>query len=122
MTSFVTYRSYSINNFKKKILFKILDMNIEVHLKMNCPYTNELIHNVLKEENGLFTVINHSTSNSDNILYWLEYEDIDFEMLYRLTKESNERKFLANSYCIRKGLLRKAHFALFIKKYLSKVK
>jgi hypothetical protein len=97
-------------------------MNIEVHLKMNCPYTNELIHNVLEEENGLFTVINPSTSNSDNILYWLEYEDIDFEMLYHLTKESNERKFLANSYCIRKGLLRKAHFALFIQKYLSKVK
>ncbi len=97
-------------------------MNIDVHLKMNCPYTNELIRNVLEEQNGLFTIINSSTSNNDNILYWLEYEDIDFEMLYRLTKESNTKKILANSYCIRKGLLRKANFALFIQKYLSKVK
>jgi len=97
-------------------------MNIEVHLKMNCPYTNELIHRVLEEQNDVFTLINSSTSTSDNILYWLEYEDIDFEMLYRLTKESKEKKILANSYCIRKGLLRKANFALFIQKYLSKVK
>jgi len=97
-------------------------MNIDVHLKMNCPYTNELIRNVLEEQNSLFTIINSSTSNNDNILYWLEYEDIDFEMLYRLTKETNTKKILANSYCIRKGLLRKANFALFIQKYLSKVK
>ncbi len=97
-------------------------MNIQVYLKMACPYTNELIRNVLEEQNGLFIISNSSTSNNDNILYWLEYEDIDFEMLYRLTKESNNKKTFANSYCIRKGLLRKANCALFIQKYLSKVK
>ncbi len=97
-------------------------MNIQVYLKMACPYTNELIRNVLEEQNGLFTLINSSTIHGDQILYWLEYEDIDFEMLYRLTKQSTDQKILANSFCIRKGLLRKANFALFIQKYLSKVK
>ncbi|CAF0878342.1 unnamed protein product [Rotaria sordida] len=87
---------------------------------MECSYTNELIRNVLEEENGLFNLMDSSTSNGDNILYWLEYEDIDFDMLYRLAKESNNKKILANSYCIRKGLLRKANFALFVQKYLSK--
>ncbi|CAF1264919.1 unnamed protein product [Rotaria sordida] len=95
-------------------------MSIDVYLKMECSYTNELIRNVLEEENGLFNLMNSSTSNGDNILYWLEYEDIDFDMLYRLAKESNNKKILANSYCIRKGLLRKANFALFVQKYLSK--
>ncbi|CAF1231324.1 unnamed protein product [Rotaria sordida] len=95
-------------------------MSIDVYLKMECSYTNELIRNVLEEENGLFNLMDSSTSNGDNILYWLEYEDIDFDMLYRLAKESNNKKILANSYCIRKGLLRKANFALFVQKYLSK--
>jgi hypothetical protein len=96
-------------------------MTIEVHLRMNCPYTNELIRTVLEEHENLFTLTNSSTSNSDNILYWLEYEEIDFELLYRLAKQSNNKMILANSFCIRKGLLRKANFALFVQKYLSKV-
>ncbi|CAF1278616.1 unnamed protein product [Adineta ricciae] len=58
-------------------------------------------------------------SNNDNVLYWLEYEELDFDMIYRAAKDSN-RKILVNSYCIRKGLLRKANFALFVQKYLSK--
>ena len=97
-------------------------MSIKVHLKMICPYTNELIRSVLEERNDLFTLVNPSTSNDDNTLYWLEYEELDFDMLYRLTKESNNKKILANSYCIRKGLLRKANFAMFVQKYLAKVR
>lgn len=42
-------------------------------------------------------------------------------MLYRSLRESNKKNILANSYCIRKGLLRKANFALFVQKYLAKV-
>ena len=48
-------------------------------------------------------------------IYWLEYEDLDFENLIH-----SERKLLFNSYCIRKGLIRKAHVAYYIKKYLLK--
>lgn len=99
-------------------------MSIKVYLKMNCSYTNELIRNVLEEENGLFAVVdstNTDEENNNNLLYWLEYEDIDFDMLYRLSKQSGDKKVLANSYCIRKGLLRKANFALFVQKYVAKV-
>ena len=95
-------------------------MAIEVHLQMICSYTNELIRSVLEEENDLFRINNSSTSNNDNVLYWLEYEELDFDMIYRAAKDSN-RKIFVNSYCIRKGLLRKANFALFVQKYLSKV-
>lgn len=99
-------------------------MSIKVYLKMNCSYTNELIRNVLEEENGLFAVVdstNTDEENNNNLLYWLEYEDIDFDTLYRLSKQSGDKKVLANSYCIRKGLLRKANFALFVQKYVAKV-
>jgi len=96
-------------------------MTIEVRLRMNCSYTNQLIQSVLEEYKNLFTLITSTASNNDNVLYWLEYEDIDFDMLYQLAKQSNNKTILANSFCIRKGLLRKANFALFIQKYLSKV-
>lgn len=48
-------------------------------------------------------------------IYWLEYEDLDFEKLIYTNK-----KVLFNSYCIRKGLIRKAHIAYYIKKYVIK--
>lgn len=97
-------------------------MTIEVYLKMNCSYTNQLIRDVLEEENGLFTITDSSKTNSDNVLYWLEYEDLDFDRIYSLAKGSGNKKVLANSYCIRKGLLRKANFSMFVQMYLSKVK
>ncbi|CAF1182470.1 unnamed protein product [Adineta steineri] len=97
-------------------------MPVDVHLHITCPYTNELIRNVLEEENGLFTLTNSSNSTNNDILYWLEYEEIDFDTLFRQARDSNtNKKVLANSYCIRKGLIRKANFAMFIQKYLAKV-
>ncbi|UJR36878.1 hypothetical protein I4U23_029591 [Adineta vaga] len=87
---------------------------------MACSYTNELIRTVLEREDNLFTIVSSSISNNGNVLYWLEYEDLDFDMLYRLGKDSHNKNVLANSYCIRKGLLRKANFASFMQKYLSK--
>ncbi|CAF1182109.1 unnamed protein product [Adineta steineri] len=96
-------------------------MPVDVHLHITCPYTNELIRNVLEEENGLFTLTNSSNSTNNDILYWLEYEEIDFDTLFRQARDSNNNtKVLANSYCIRKGLIRKANFAMFIQKYLAK--
>ncbi len=66
-------------------------------------------------------VISQCTSNREDLIkqsydfYWLEYEDIDFEK-YVNSKE----KVLLNSYCIRKGLIRKAQIAFQLKKYISK--
>ena len=50
-------------------------------------------------------------------LCWLEYEDLDFE---KLTHPANRSRKLCNSYCIRKGLIRKAQISFYLKKYLAK--
>jgi tubulin--tyrosine ligase len=49
--------------------------------------------------------------------YWLEYEELDFE---KLTSKNNKRNVFFNSFCIRKGLIRKAQIAFYLKKYLTK--
>ena len=55
----------------------------------------------------------HSSSEYD--FYWLEYEDIDFEKLVKCKK-----RVLFNSFCIRKGLIRKAQMAYYLRKYIAK--
>jgi hypothetical protein len=97
-------------------------MTIEVNLRMNCPYTNDLIRNVLNDEQGQFKIVTTGHSMSSNCLHWLEYEDLDFDLLYRLNRNEREKEtILANAFCIRKGLIRKANFASFMQKYVSKV-
>ncbi|GBC05463.1 hypothetical protein RclHR1_06230023 [Rhizophagus clarus] len=56
-----------------------------------------------------------SSITSSKILFWLEYEDIDFNQVM-----SNKQTQLINSYCIRKGLIRKANLNYNIQKYISK--
>eukprot|EP00048_Salpingoeca_helianthica_P018505 m.242162 g.242162 ORF g.242162 m.242162 type:complete len:422 (+) comp25317_c0_seq1:36-1301(+) len=46
---------------------------------------------------------------------WLEYEDLPFDKLVH-----HMDTLLGNSYCIRKGLIRKSQMAYCIRKYLSK--
>ncbi|CAG8619425.1 13596_t:CDS:2 [Funneliformis mosseae] len=63
-----------------------------------------------------FSTTTTLTFTSAKIVHWLEYEDIDFFNQTLLNKHSQ----LVNSYCIRKGLIRKANFNFNIRKYLSK--
>ena len=89
---------------------------------MNCPYTNELIRKVLNKREQIFNLIDTLIETEHtNVVYWLEYEEIDFHMIDRLAKQEQTNKVMANSCCIRKGLLRKANFAAFLQKYLAKV-
>lgn len=98
-------------------------MPIEVNLELNCPYTTTLIQNVLQEnENDLFLFSKKPRADINDVLYWLEYEDLDFDALYQMNKSTQSTRILANAFCIRKGLIRKANFAAFVQKYLSKVK
>jgi tubulin--tyrosine ligase len=63
-----------------------------------------------------FTRYNESPSiTSSKILFWLEYEDLDFNQVM-----SNKQTQLINTYCIRKGLIRKANLNYNIQKYISK--
>lgn len=98
-------------------------MSIQTQLYMSCSYTNELVRKVLNKYNGIFN-LTESPKNIQgmNTLLWLEYEEIDFDMIYQLAKQDRESKLLVNSFCIRKGLLRKANFAAFLQKYLAKVR
>ncbi len=43
--------------------------------------------------------------------FWLEYEDLNFEKL-----ATRSCKKLMNSYCIRKGLIRKCQLSYYLKK------
>ncbi|CAG8613125.1 7765_t:CDS:2 [Ambispora gerdemannii] len=87
-------------------------------------YTRTLILEALKTHfpNIQITIISpsnissHTTNKTDSpTLYWLEYEDLDFEQLY-----ADPEITLANSYCIRKGLIRKAQLNFNLSKYISK--
>jgi hypothetical protein len=65
---------------------------------------------------------NDTVDQSDFNVYWLEYEDLDFETLINNANNSSHLKknVIFNSFCIRKGLIRKAQIAFYLKKYLSK--
>lgn len=59
--------------------------------------------------------VKESLASVTHGLLWLEYEDIPFDSLV-----SNLDTLMANSYCIRKGLIRKSQMAYVIHKHLSK--
>ncbi|CAF0703576.1 unnamed protein product [Brachionus calyciflorus] len=92
---------------------------IKVLLGIDEKYSRDKIANCFKfRDNYEVEIFNrencqNSTENYD--FYWLEYEDLDFENLVK-TKD----KILLNSFCIRKGLIRKAQIAFNLKKYLAK--
>ena len=97
-------------------------MPIEVNLQLNCPYTMNLIQSVLQETNNdVFVFSKKPRPEMNDVLYWLEYEELDFDFLYQTNKSTQSTRLLANAFCIRKGFIRKANFAAFIQKYLSKV-
>ncbi|CAG8514253.1 7022_t:CDS:2 [Ambispora leptoticha] len=78
-------------------------------LKINFP---NIQINIISPNNASFRT---NKTISSPTFYWLEYEDIDFEQLY-----DNSKITLANSYCIRKGLIRKAQLNFNLNKYISK--
>ena len=63
----------------------------------------------------ILKVTESSSTVNSKILFWLEYEDIDFNQVL-----FNKQTQLINSYCIRKGLIRKANLNYNMQKYLSK--
>ncbi|KAI9253765.1 tubulin-tyrosine ligase family-domain-containing protein [Phascolomyces articulosus] len=66
----------------------------------------------ITEENSEADLISESTPIA---LQWLEYELINWSLL-----AAKEETTMANAYCIRKGLIRKAQFSYNVSKYLSK--
>lgn len=96
---------------------------IKVLVGIEEKYTRDKIVNCFKYRSDYeVSVYDRESSNAEEIkskdydLYWLEYEDLDFELLTQI----KDRKVLFNSYCIRKGLIRKAQLAFYLQKYISK--
>ncbi|CAM9797634.1 unnamed protein product [Ectocarpus sp. 12 AP-2014] len=75
-----------------------------------CPYTRALVMEGLKRRRGAWRVTK-DTANAT--LHWGDYEMIDWERVV-----SGELR--ASSYCVRKGLSRKAQLSRYCNKYTSK--
>jgi tubulin---tyrosine ligase len=96
-------------------------MQLKARVQFDQPYTHELVKSSLKDRSKFDWIIEEditddSIAEGDHIhLQWLEYELINWDKL-----ASQETETLANSYCIRKGLIRKSQMAYNLTKYMSK--
>lgn len=108
-------------------------MEVQVYLGISASYTRRkllcALSNANAEEDKETSIYFHVNKypcahppKSSTICYWLEYEDLDFQLLLNnaLGISSVDQTLIANSYCFRKGLIRKAHLAFYINKYISK--
>ncbi|KAH8553942.1 tubulin-tyrosine ligase family-domain-containing protein [Umbelopsis sp. PMI_123] len=96
-------------------------MQLKARVQFDQPYTHELVKKSLKDCSKFDWIIEENITN-DSIdegdlihLQWLEYELINWDTL-----ASRPTETLANSYCIRKGLIRKSQMAYNLTKYMSK--
>ncbi|KAG2180412.1 hypothetical protein INT44_003416 [Umbelopsis vinacea] len=96
-------------------------MQLKARVQFDQPYTHELVKSSLKDRSKFDWIIEEditddSIAEGDKVhLQWLEYELINWDKL-----ASQETETLANSYCIRKGLIRKSQMAYNLTKYMSK--
>ncbi|CAO3692803.1 unnamed protein product [Umbelopsis ramanniana] len=96
-------------------------MQLKARVQFDQPYTHELVKSSLKDCSKFDWIIeeditDNSIAEGDQVhLQWLEYELINWDTLAR-----QETETLANSYCIRKGLIRKSQMAYNLTKYMSK--
>jgi tubulin--tyrosine ligase len=94
---------------------------LKVLVGIDEKYTRQKIVDCFKfrpeyEVDVLDKEVSENQPTLDYNIYWLEYEDLDFEALINKLKSN----VLLNSFCIRKGLIRKAQIAYYLRKYLSK--
>lgn len=100
------------------------DKKIKVLVGISETYTREKIVRCFKHRDE-YEVYEYDRERDGDVVdtsaydfFWLEYEDLDFERLMMASEKS--RRVLFNSYVIRKGLIRKAQIAFYLRKYLSK--
>lgn len=108
-------------NFKKAV-------QVDLHLEEK--YTESRIRQALENINRVFGEIKYvfpgTEKDVEKKLIWKEYEDIDFELVMEMSVNGKSRAFpmlsqvMANSFVIRKGLIRKGHLAFYVKKFVSK--
>ncbi|CAK0786864.1 hypothetical protein CVIRNUC_010078 [Coccomyxa viridis] len=102
---------------------------LKIYVDLDCPYVRSVVVQALELQPGWTIILRDDSQagfsnglSADCIappeaaachLVWAEYERIDWERIY-----AGEQH--ASSYCIRKGLIRKAHLAHNLKKWAAK--
>eukprot|EP00953_Heterococcus_sp_UTEX-ZZ885_P035684 18408-Heterococcus_DN1.PRE.3 len=93
-----------------------------VALDVVCPYTAELVRNGFKRRRPAWQITNARPArcllfacfSSKADLHYGDYECLNWDAIVA-------GKLRASSYCIRKGLSRKAQLSMYTNKYLSKI-
>jgi hypothetical protein len=109
--------------------------SVRVELGISAHYTRRKILTAfscinaldLQDRQGIqFNVVKFNRSSVEEdvniICYFLEYEDLDFQGLLKnaIGLDNSSKILVGNSYCFRKGLIRKAQLAFYVHKFTSK--
>ncbi|KAF0694771.1 Aste57867_14369 [Aphanomyces stellatus] len=84
-----------------------------VRVDATCNYVRPLVLKAFSQRSNVWDVIALPDDNRTPQLLWEEYEDLDWKNIL-------SGQVVANSYCVRKGLSRKAQLAIFLAKYIRK--
>ncbi|KAJ1989496.1 tubulin--tyrosine ligase [Dimargaris cristalligena] len=126
-----------------------MDPTYSIYIGLHEPYVRDILETLCRAQPGRWQVsaVSEAEDVSATVkeladqdprpqLHWLEYEDLDWDRIYQSTSSSSlvssttrggeptqtsaGAVVVANAYCIRKGLIRKAQMAFQIHKYVAK--
>ncbi len=89
------------------------DVQFCVAVGSECSYMRKVLSRQFRRRRYLTVVRGPPTPTKRVVLQWDEYESIDWEAVLR-------GELMANAYCIRKGLSRKAQLSIYLNKYIKK--
>lgn len=108
---------------KYQYILKYIHQENDIVVAVDIPndYVRPLVYNGFARSNATSTQnrnfrIMESTCEDEQAtahMVWKEYEDINWDLVL-------QGKIIANSYCIRKGLSRKAQLSIYLGKYILK--
>lgn len=87
---------------------------VSVSVNVKCDYVRHLVLHAFQTHPIGFDISHAIQDPQQNIhLQWDEYENLDWSRVLK-------GQLIANSYCIRKGLSRKAQLSIYLDKYIRK--
>ncbi|CAK5202490.1 unnamed protein product [Aphanomyces euteiches] len=89
------------------------DATFLVQVDSLCDYVRPLVLKAFSQRSDRWDVMTLDDDPRTPHLLWSEYEDLDWKNILR-------GQVVANSYCVRKGLSRKAQLSIFLSKYIRK--
>ncbi|EQC38474.1 hypothetical protein SDRG_04182 [Saprolegnia diclina VS20] len=102
--SALAYTYYAPTTTEKRVL---------VRVNVPCNYLRPLVLGAFAKHDRFWDVMTLPTDPRTPDLLWDEYENLDW-------KNVLQGQVVANSYCVRKGLSRKAQLSMFLSKYIRK--